>query len=182
MGVNLLRPRVSRLVFQLYGGPLHPELFDILAIRKIQREDYELTFWITRTGHVITWQQQGLCLAEVTAEVEQALPQRRRLLQYRIRGERSDGLRCAHEITYQMSFQVETLHPEIFAHVHDEILRDGQKRGLLYNFQPNHRLSLAPLGLVSAESRKGCLSFTSFHTFPEEYTVVKSQSLIERTK
>ena len=81
-----------------------------------------------------------------------------------------------------MSFQVETVQPEIFAHIHDEILGDGGKRGLLYNFQPNHRLSLAPLGLVSAESRPGCLILTSFHTFPEEYTIVKSQSLIERAK
>jgi hypothetical protein len=182
MGVNILRPRVSKLVFQLYGRSLHPELFDILALRKIQRDDYELTIWITRTGHVVTWQCQGVCLSEVTAEIEQTLPERRRLLNYRVRGEHSDGLCCAGGINYQMSFQVETLQPEIFAHVHEEILGDGNKRGLLCNFRPNHRLALAPLGLVIAESRPGCLIFTSFHTFPEEYTVVKSQSLIERVK
>ena len=55
MKVPSLRPRVSDLVFQLYGRPLHPELFDILAVRKIQRADYELIVRITRTGHVISW-------------------------------------------------------------------------------------------------------------------------------
>jgi len=56
------------------------------------------------------------------------------------------------------------------------------KRGLLYNFQPNHRLSLAPLGFVTAEAGQNCLIITSFHTFPDENTVVKTQSLIESGK
>ncbi len=180
MSVYSVRPRVSDLVFQLYGKPLHPEFFDILAVRKIQREDYELTVRITRTGHVITWENRDVFLTEVTAAAEEPLPERRRLLSHRIRGERTDSLSCAHGITYQMSFQVETLPMEVFLHVHDEILADGGKRGLLYNFQPNHRLSLAPLGFVTAEARPCCLMMTTFHTFPDELTVVKSQSLIEK--
>jgi hypothetical protein len=179
MGVPLLRPRVCDLVFQLYGRPLHPELFDILAVRKIQREDYELTARVTRTGHVITWENADVCLTEVAAAAEQSLPERRRLLSYRLRGEHSANLRCAHGVMYQATFQVETLSPEIFCHVHGEILADGGKRGLLHNFQPNHRLALAPLGLIAVESRAGCLFLSSFHTFPDELTVVKSQSLIE---
>ena len=147
MSVSLLRPRVADLVFQLYGRPLHPEFFDIRAIRKIQREDYDLTVRITRTGHVITWENRNVCLTEVTTAADQLLPGRRRLLSYRIRGEHSDSLACACGISYQMSFQVEVLPQEIFLHVHDEILADGGKRGLLYNFKPNHRLSLAPLAL-----------------------------------
>jgi hypothetical protein len=180
MGVSLLRPRVCDLVFQLHGGPLHPEFFDILAVRKIQREDYELTVRITRTGHVISWQNRAVHLTEVTTAADQPLPERRRLLSHRVRGEHNSGLPCAHGIYYQMSFQVEVLPLEIFLHVHDEILADGGKRGMLYNFQPNHRLSLAPLGFVTVEGRPGCLIFTTFHTFPDENTIVKSQSLIER--
>src|SRR5262245_12929099 len=180
MGVDFLRPRVAELVFHLYGRPLHPELFEILAVRKIQREDYELTVRITRTGHVISWETGDVHLTEVAAAAEQELPQKRRLLSYRLRNEHSDALACAHGVTYQMSFQVEVLPPEIFFHVHDEILADGSKRGLLHNFQPNHRLALAPLGFVTAETRAGCLFISAFHTFPEEHTIVKSQSLIER--
>src|SRR5262249_59808074 len=130
---------------------------------------------ITRTGHVITWENRDVLLTEVTATADQPLPEKRRLLSYRIRGEHSDSLACAHGITYQMSFQVECLPPEIFFHVHDEILADGGKRGLLHNFQPNHRLSLAPLGFITVEGRPGCLIITTFHTFPDEHTVVKSQ-------
>jgi hypothetical protein len=182
MGVYSLRPRVSDLVFQLYGRPLHPEFFDILASRKIQREDYELTVRITRTGHVITWENRDVVLTEVTAAADQPLPDKRRLLSYRLRGEHCGSLHCAHGISYQMSFQVEVLPQEVFLHVHDEILADGGKRGLLHNFQPNHRLCLAPLGLVTAEGRAGCLILTTFHTFPDDQAVVKTQSLIEKKK
>jgi hypothetical protein len=180
MNVFVMRPRVSDLVFQLYGRPLHPELFDILAVRKIQREDYDLTVRITRTGHVISWQNRDVHLTEVAAAVEEPLPDRRRLLGYRLRGEHSGTVACARGVQYQMSFQVEVLPPEIFLHVHDEILADGGKRGLLHHFQPNHRLAVAPLGYVSVEARVGCLFLSSFHTFPDEYAVVKSQSLIEK--
>jgi hypothetical protein len=182
MGVDYVRPRVGDLVFQLYGRPLHPELFEILTSRKVRREDYELTIWITRTGHVLTWENQDVQLTEVAAASDQELPQKRRLLSYRLRGEHSGLLACPHGVTYQTTFQVETLQPEIFLHVHDEILADGGKRGLLHNFQPNHRLALAPLGFVTVETRAGCLFVSTFHTFPDEHTVVKSQSLIEKKK
>jgi hypothetical protein len=180
MGVDFVRPRVSDLIFQLFGRPLHPELFDILAARKIRREEYELTVRITRTGHVVTWENADVCLTEVAAAADQPLPEKRRLLSYRLRGEHSGTVACAHGVNYQMTFQVETLPPEIFMHVHDEILADGHKRGLLHNFQPNHRLALAPLGFISVEPRANCLLLSAFHTFPAEHTIVKSQSLIEK--
>jgi hypothetical protein len=180
MGVYFLRPAVCDLVFQLYGRPLHPELFDILAVRKIRREDYDLTVRITRTGHVVSWENPDVHLTEVTAAADQLLPERRRLLHYRLRSEHTAKLVCAHGVHYETSFQVEVLPPEIFLHVHDEILADGSKRGLLHNFASHNRLSLAPLGYISAEARPGCLILSSFHTFPTEHTVVKTQSLIEK--
>jgi Protein of unknown function DUF2617 len=180
MSVSFLRPRVSDLVFQLYGRPLHPELFDIRAVRKIQRDGYELTVRITRTGHVISWENRDVHLTEIAAAHDEPLPEKRRLLSYRLRQEHNATLACAHGIHYQMSFQVEVLPLEIFLHVHDEILDDGSKRGLLHNFQPHHRLALAPLSLVTVESRAGCLFLSAFHTFPDEHTVVKTQSLIEQ--
>ena len=180
MGVYFLRPRVSELVLNLYGRPLHPELFDILGTRKVQREDYELTVRITRTGHVISFENADVHLTEVTAAADQELPHKRRLLAAKVRGEQCKALACAHGIHYQVSFQVEVLPPEIFLHVHDEIMADGAKRGLLHNFQPHHRLALAPLGYIAVEGRADCLFLSSFHTFPDEHTVVKTQSLIER--
>jgi hypothetical protein len=179
MNALLVRPRVAELVFQLYGRPLHPELFDILAVRTVKREEYELRLWITRTGHVITWENEDVLLTEV-ADADQAFSDQRRFLRYAMRGEHSGKFQCSHGILYQTSFQVETLPEEIFLHVHDEILADGSKDGILHNFQPNHRLAIAPLGYVVIEARPRCLFLSTFHTFPEENTIIKSQTLIEK--
>src|SRR5947208_4374360 len=100
MSAVLLRPPVGDLIFRLYGRPLHPELFDILAVRKVRREDYELTLRITRTGHVISWENREVYLTEVAAAAEQPLPEKRRLLSYRLRGEHNSTLRCAFGISY----------------------------------------------------------------------------------
>lgn len=180
MSVSSLRPRVSDLIFRLYGRPVHPELFEILAARKVQRENYELNVWITRTGHVLSWSNPHFQLTEVAAAQDQPLPESRRLLHHRIRGEHTDNLNLLHGICYQSSFQVEVLPPEIFVHVHDEIVADGAKRGLLYHFNSSCRMALAPLGFISVEARPGCLLLSSFHTFPDEHTVVKTQTLIEK--
>ena len=132
-----LRPRVADLVFHLYDRPLHPELFDTLAVRTVKRDDYALTVRITRTGHAITWETKAAHLTEVTAAADLPLPSYRARLQHRIRGEHCAALPCGAGMHYQTSFQVETLPVEIFLHVHDEILHDGTKRGLLHNFQPH---------------------------------------------
>jgi hypothetical protein len=181
MSIFLVRPPVADLVFQLYGRPLHPELFDILAVRKFRREDYELRVWVTRTGHVVTWENADVLITEL-ADADQTLSCSRRLLAYKMRGEHSARLPCSHGVIYQTSFQVETLTPEIFLHVHDEILADGEKRGVLHNFQPHHRLAVSPLGHIVVDTRPGCVFVSAFHTFPEENTVVKSQTLIEVVK
>jgi hypothetical protein len=179
MHLQTARPRVSDLVFQLYGRPLHPELFEVLAERRVERDDQRVSVRITRAGHVITWESADVWLTEVAAAADDTLPESRRLLNYRLRGEHCGTVDWSRGVRYQMSFQVETVPLEVFLHVHDEILSDGAKRGFLHNFQPNHRLALAPLGFVTLEGRQGCLVIHAFHTFPEEHAIVKSQSLIE---
>lgn len=180
MSVHSLRPPVRDLVFHLYGRPLHPELFDVLALRRLRCEDYQVTLSITPSGHVVSWENRHVHLTEVTAAPDLPLPLARQLIARKLRGEQNDAFFCAGGVRYQCSFQVEVLAPEIFLHVHDEILADGAKEGLLHNFQPHHRLALAPLGCIAFEARRNWLSLATFHTFPDEHTIVKTQSLIER--
>ena len=50
---------------------------------------------------------------------------------------------------------------------------------MLFYFAPHRRMALAPLGLVTVDPLPTGLSVATFHTFPAEFTVVKTQSLIE---
>jgi hypothetical protein len=177
MNLQLCRPPVGDLVFQLYGRPVHPELFDVLAVSRVERGDFRASLWVTRTGHALSWDDGKVFLTEVAASAEDPLPERAHF-RYRLRGEHC-GRFAAPGVLYQTSFQVEVLPPELFHHVHAEIVADGAKRGLLHIFAPHHRWALSPLGYMTAESRPGSLVVHAFHTFPDEHTVVKSQTLIE---
>jgi hypothetical protein len=172
-------PPTDDLVFQLYGRPVHPEFFEILARRRIARPDYTLDLWITRTGHVMTWKNRQIVLTEVTS-AERQLPEWGQLLEHQLRGQRCDMLGGVPGLNYQVSFQVERLSPEQFLTVHYEILADGGKAGLLHAFAGSPRLALSPVATIQIEGRAGGLSLATYHTFPDECAVVKTQSLIER--
>lgn len=180
MNVGFGRPKVSELALQLFGRPLHPELFEVFAARQVRRDEYEATIQITDSSHMITWQSRQMCLAEVTSSLEHPLPRKRRLLLHPLRGERTpDRLQCAGGIVYQVSFQLERLQPAVFWHVHEELAQEGSRRGLLYQFRTSSRITLGPLSYINFEPRARSLSVQAYHTFPEDYAIVKTQSLFE---
>ena len=182
MNTPLERPSVKEMIFCLYARPLHPELFDVLACRRVSRDAWTLTACITPSGHVLTWSNGKVCLAETVVSAEHLLPQTGNLIRHRFEGERRGSIAPIAGVSYQMSSQIEILPPEIFRHVHEEILTDGLKRGLLHRHSPHHRLSLTPLGFITVESWKHTLSINTFHTFPNDCAVVKTQSLIEQVR
>lgn len=180
MRTSIERPSVKEMIFCLYARPLHPELFDVLACRRVSRDDWTLTACVTPAGHLLTWSNGEVCLAETVVSAEHMLPEAGKLIRHRFEGERRGSIQPIAGVSYQMSSQIEVLPAEIFLHVHEEILVDGSKRGLLHRHCPHHRLALSPLGYITVESWKNTLSVNTFHTFPNECAVVKTQSLIER--
>lgn len=174
-----VRPKVAELVFQLYGRSLHPELFDIRESRVVQRGEYGVKLDVTSAGHVITWRHKGLTLTEVAAHAEQPLVQKRRLMSYKLRGERRDRVECRGGATYQMNFQLETVDPELFWAFQTELTRDAEQRGLLYCFNSGNRVALGALSFIGVESRQRSVLVQAFHTFPDDYAIVKTQSLFE---
>src|SRR5882724_7854532 len=108
-----VRPKVAELVFQLYGRALHPELFVIHSSRTIKRGGYEATVNITSAGHTVAWRYQGQTLTEVATSAHHPLPQKRRLISYRLKGEGTDRVECRGGARYQVSFQLEPVEPEV---------------------------------------------------------------------
>jgi hypothetical protein len=167
------------LAFQLYGRALHPELFRVFKSCNIERGPYTAKIDITGAGHVITWRYKGLTLTEVAASAHHPLPKRRRLMYYRLRGERNDQLQCRGGVHYQTSFQLESVTPDLFWTIQDELARDGNRRGLVHLFDASGRMTLGALSFIDVETRSRSLLVHAFHTFPDDYAVVKSQSLFE---
>lgn len=180
MSFATIRPPVNEMSVHLFRRPLHPELFETLACREVSRDDYVLTVRITPAGHVLTWRTAGTFLTEITAARGQPLPDRGHVWRHRFQGEQNDAFRASAAFCYQMSAQVEVLPASIFQRIHDELLADGRKRGLLHVLDPDERPGLSPLGFITADARCGCLVVNTFHTFPAEFTLLKTQTLIER--
>jgi len=180
MGVPWVRPRVADLIFRLYDRPLHPELFEVFACRTVARDGYTLCARLTRTGHVLGWTDGRVHLEEVTATAGMELPDGGRL-DYQFDAGRNGRLECPGGVRYQVSSQLEVLPAEQFVHVHEELAAEGARKGLVFHCRAGNRLGLAPLGVVIVQAVRSGLSATAFHTFPDEFALIKTQSLIEWT-
>ena len=177
--VITVRPKVAELVFQLYGRPLHPELFEVCHSQTVERGDYRAKIDITTAGHIVTWRYAGLTLTEVATSAHNPLPEFRRLLTYRLKGERNDRLKCRGNVSYQMSFSLEPVEPEVFWTFQEELADDGRRRGMFHQFASSGRMALGAISYISFESRNRSLIVQAFHTFPDDYAIVKSQSLFQ---
>jgi hypothetical protein len=170
---------VADLEFRLYDRALHPDHFETLALRRVARDGFVLTARITPTGHVLDWSRHEDRLTEVIATAGQDLPSPGCRLAYRFAAERRGKCPVHPDVRYEIELQLEVLPPEVFLHVHEELAADGARSGLIFHFRPQHRLGLTPLGFVTVNPVRTGLAVAAFHTFPDEFAVVKTQSLIE---
>jgi hypothetical protein len=178
MSGSFVRPRVSELIFRLFDRPLHPELFASVASRVVRRDGYVVAARLTPTGHVLNWTDGRVHLVEVMATVDMELPGGQRL-GHRLVGGGAGRESFTGGVRYQVSSQMERLAPELFRHVHAELEIEGLRKGLVFHCKTGNRLELSPLGVVIATNVPGGLSVTTFHTFPAEFALIKTQSLIE---
>ena len=172
-----VRPRIAELMFQLYGRSLHPELFEVHRTRQIERGGYRATVQITNAGHIVTWQYDGITLSEVAASAHHPLPQRRRLMSHRLKGTCRDKLECRGGVTYRVEFSLEPVEKETFWTYQKELTQTGARNGLLHCFEPSGRFGLGALSYINLESRDRSLKVQAFHTFPDDYAIVKIQSV-----
>ena len=177
-----VRPKVAELVFQLFGRSLHPELFEVFTSRTVKRGDYEATISITSAGHLVTWRYGSQVLTEVCTAAHHPLPQKRRLVSHRLKGERTDRVECRGGASYQVNFQLEPVDPEVFWTFQQELKLDGERQGMLHHFNSSGRMALGALSYINVETRSRSLLVQAFHTFPDDYAIVKCQSLYEVPK
>ncbi|MBX3425676.1 MAG: DUF2617 family protein [Pirellulales bacterium] len=172
-----VRPKIAELVYQFYGRSLHPELFDIQQSRRVSRGDYAATIHITNSGHVVTWTYQGLVLTETAAAANQPLPQRRRLMAYRLQGTRSDAIDCRGGVRFEMSYSLEPADREKFAAYDQQLTLPATRDGMLQRFEASGRFERGALSYIAVDCRDKAMRIQAFHTFPDDAAVLKIQSV-----
>ncbi|MGC8643762.1 MAG: DUF2617 family protein [Isosphaeraceae bacterium] len=179
MGVSSSRARVADLSFRVFNRALHPDWYATRIHRRIAQEHWEADIRIIDGGHVIIFGSDRIRLTEVLCGPETSLPEPGLLFHSTIRRERTASLHPGGVIEYQTCFDVERADREVFRHLCAEMMADGSRQSLIHCFRTANRLLPAPLSHLHLESRARGLSIQSFHTFPDECAIVRSQSLYE---
>jgi Protein of unknown function DUF2617 len=177
--VSFGRARVADLAFQVFNRPLHPEWFTARVFRRVHHQGWEADLRIIEGGHAVVFRSGEVRLTEVLSGPDTTLPEPGLLFHSHLRHERSTLLRPGGMMEYQSCFEVERVDPDIFRHLTDEIAQDSSQDCLLHRFYSTNRLAPAPVSQIHIDSRGCGLSIQSFHTFPEECAIVRTQSLFE---
>ena len=179
MGVSPGRLRIADLTFQVFRRPIHPDWFTTRAFRRTEHREWSADLRIIEGGHCVLFGAGSVRLTEVLAGPEVALPEPGLLFHCHLRRERTAHLRPGGLIEYQSCVDVERTEPEVFRHLCDELALDATRDGLFHRFRSGNRLAPPPLGYLRVDARAGALSIHSFHTFPDECAIVRTQSLFQ---
>ncbi|MDX2036634.1 MAG: DUF2617 family protein [Isosphaeraceae bacterium] len=173
------RPKTPDLAFRVYGRAIHPDWFAVKAHRRFVKDGWTADVRIIDRGHVVIWSSGETRLSEVLLRDPVDLPREGLLSESKVRGERITTLRPAIGVEYQSIVEVERNDPEIFSHLSEEIRGDDDRGGLSCVFPPSHRFAPSATSRIVVEARARGLLIHTFHTFPDERSIVRTQSLFE---
>ena len=171
-----VRPKITDLNFHLFARTIHPELFSAFVTREYERENYKLKINITTAGHLISFEHGGHVLTEVSASANQPLPSKRALLSHRIDATREDEAVFRDLIEYRCQYQLEGVNPKTFVTIQKQLDAQTQCEGLVHRFQANGRQSFGAVSYINVQSFRSHVKIRCFHTFPDTYAVMKSES------
>jgi hypothetical protein len=171
---------INELVFSLYQTPVHPELFNIFAKRHIRTEKYEVFVWVTACSHVVSvFTRHDLCLSELITAPEQLLPQRGLIERFQFKGRHSHKCTLSRGLSYMTDFQVEKMSTNLYRQSHIDLERFARNRGIFVSFSQLPPGGLEAFSYVDFEARHDELHIHAFHAYPEQVTIIKTQSLFD---
>ncbi len=173
------RQRVEELQFCLYQRPVHPEFFHIHRVKRVEQSRYQAEIWVVGLAHVVTVQSGDQILTELITEDPDALPKAGLATSFRFRGERDHTQSFAGGMGYILSTQVERMTPQLFPATHRDYVHYAQNRELFLSFNEWTHEGLAPFTFIDYDARDHEFHVHAFHAFPEELTLLKTQSIFE---
>ncbi len=173
------KQRVEEMQFCLYQRPVHPELFHIHRVRRIEQNRYHAEVWVVGLAHVVTFQYGDQILTELITENDELLPKAGLATAFRFRGERDHTQSFKDGLRYILSTQVERMTPQLFPATHGDYVHYALNRGLFVSFDEWEHDGLAPFSFVDFDARDREFHVHAFHAFPEELTLLKTQSIFE---
>lgn len=163
----------------LFDRPLHPELFQHYDNFRVSQGRYHADIWIVGLSHVVTLTEGSQTLTELVARESDALPSRGVLTRFKLKGERDHERRGPDDWLYLVSSQVETMDEALYKSVHFDLLRHATRKGHCVVYDELAVGEMAPFTHIDTEARDREFHVHAFHAFPQERTLIKTQSLFE---
>lgn len=176
MTVQRTSRKAAEQVFSLYVRGLHPELFDIYDEREIFRDGYAASFWIIGASHVVSFRVGEKTLTEVLADERQELPVQYRLASFRFAHNPQKAFRYDDGIAYDARFDVHACEPDEFLARVRDIRRAVLPDGVLRVFDSGGKSGLPLMTAVGFVPRQRSLNVRTFHTFPDDLTIIETHS------
>ena len=169
--------RVDDLHFYLYERALHPELFQISKVKRVEQRRYQAEIWILQLAHVVIFQTPKGHVTELIAPEGELLPKNGLAATFRFRGERDHFQALDSGVKYILSSQVERMTTQVFPSTYRELFRHAQRKGLCMPFEEVD--GIVPFSYLDFEARDNEFHVYAFHTFPDDSTLLKTQSIFE---
>jgi hypothetical protein len=163
----------------VFDRALHPELFTQFANFRVNQGKYHADIWILGLSHLVTVTSGSRCITELLARESDLLPTRGVLSRFRLKGERDHERKTPEGWSYMVSTQVETMDEALYKSVHFDLLRHTEKRGWFQSYEQWAEGDMVPFTYIDHEARDREFHVHAFHAYPQERTLVKTQSIIE---
>ena len=170
---------ISELTFSLFQRPLHPELFNIYAKRHLKTEGYETTIWVTGCSHLVSVFADKTWLTELIAIPGQTLPKKGLIERFGFKGKKSHKYILSKHLSYLTDFQVEKMSPNLYRQSFTDLEKFSRNRGVFVTFPDSAVAGLQPFTYIDFEARRHELHVHTFHAYPEQITIIKTQSLFD---
>jgi len=180
---------VGDLRLSVFLRPLHPEFFTIRARRALESGagGFQAEVWLLDPGHVISFVEGEQAVTETIAPRDLALPKRGLVREIDLAGEREERFEARGPLVYQMAYQVDAAGPETYRREAEELLAGARQAHLFAEDvgdtagrHGDSPVAGRAFSYAVPEMRANSLLVHTWHGFPAEATILKTQTLIEK--
>lgn len=179
MTKHAIRPDVSQLQLRTYPSSLHPEFFDVHVGVRHRVGAIELGVGLGRTGHVVSVRIHGRAVTENLADKTFEPPEMAAVCECKVTRGTTRSVVLESGLRYHLACESETLAPEVFLQVGEEIALDSRRAPIMFEIPSPNRFSPPSISFATFEISSDAATIHIFHTFPQQRTIIKTQSLIE---
>jgi hypothetical protein len=179
MPTQSLRPSISETSYRFFDRPLHPELFSPAVVGRVRTARYEMSLGICQGGYYLQVNSEGLTILEVMAPDNQILSTYGLQQTYFFPDQEELLVESDDPFGYHFAGQVDQVDYSVFTRVQLELEQEASRAFLSFQFPSHHRLLPGPLSLAQVEGNDRTLTVHTFHTFPEDLAVLRTQSRFE---